>query len=99
MDKKVNGISLKINANGYESKTLGLAVSDEPPEDGLDLVLEEIIQGCKFNTEDLWLYILAFEMLAASFKPDMDELQRHMYEKLRKEIGTIISINYKREQK
>lgn len=96
MAEKANGLNIEINTNFLASKTLWFALTGKQPSDAMDIVLEEITQGCEFNKEDLWLYILAFEMLATSFKTDMDEQQRDMYETMCKRIRTITFINDKR---
>ena len=96
MAEKANGLNIEINTNFLASKTLWLAVTKKEPSAAMDIVLGEIIRGCEFNKEDLWLYILAFEVLATSFKSDMDEQQRDMYETMRKRIRTITFINDKR---
>ena len=85
-----------INTNFLASKTLWLAVTKKEASAAIDLVMGEIIQGCNFNKEDLWLYILAFEMLATSLKTDMDEQQREMYEAMLKRTRTITFINDER---
>ena len=96
MAENASALNIDINTNFLASKTLWLAITKKEASAAIDLVMEEIIQGCNFNKEDLWLYILAFEMLATSFKTDMDEQQREMYEAMLKRTRTITFINDER---
>lgn len=96
MAENASALNLDISTNFLESKTLWLAVTKKEASAAIDLVMKEIIQGCNFNKEDLWLYILAFEMLATSLKTDMDEQQRKMYEVMLKRTRTITFINDER---
>ena len=96
MAENASALNIDISTNFLESKTLWLAVTKKEASAAIDLVMKEIIQGCNFNKEDLWLYILAFEMLATSLKTDMDEQQREMYEVMLKRTRTITFINDER---
>lgn len=96
MAENASALNIDISTNFLASKTLWLAVTKKEASAAIDLVMKEIIQGCNFNKEDLWLYILAFEMLATSFKTDMDEQQRDMYETMLKRTRTITFINDER---
>lgn len=96
MAENASALNIDISTNFLASKTLWLAITKKEASAAIDLVMKEIIQGCNFNKEDLWLYILAFEMLATSLKTDMDEQQRKMYEVMLKRTRTITFINDER---
>lgn len=96
MAENASALNIDISTDFLASKTLWLAVTKKEASAAIDLVMGEIIQGCNFNKEDLWLYILAFEMLATSLKTNMDEQQRKMYEVMLKRTRTITFINDER---
>lgn len=83
---------IHINHNTLGSKTLGLAITKSPPEIAFNAAIEEILNGCKLNSMDLWLYICALELLANSLKTQIEGEQLKSYNTLMRKLDVVTII-------
>lgn len=80
---------IHINHNPLGSKTLGLAITKSPPEIAFNAATEEVLNGCKLNYLDLWLYIAALELLANALKTQIDGEQLKSYNTLIQKLNIV----------